>query len=80
MCVLIRPLWPGAGQQCSVHSIYPARQRQQATATSNGNGQLNLAPSAGRGFGAIERTKFRGQECKRLYFGFLAFLELNYGV
>jgi hypothetical protein len=41
-----------------------------ATATSNGNGQLNLAPSAGRGFGAIERTKFRGQECKRLYFGF----------
>jgi hypothetical protein len=41
-----------------------------ATATGNGNGQLNLAPSAGRGFGAIERTKFRGQECKRLYFGF----------
>ena len=49
----------------------------QYTVSSNGNGnsQLNLAPSAGWGLGAIKRTRFRGQECKRLYFGILAFLE-----
>jgi hypothetical protein len=35
---------------------------------ANANSQLNLAPSAGRGLGAIKRTRFRGQECKRLYF------------
>ena len=46
-----------------------------ANGNGNGNGQLNLAPSAGRGLGAIKRTRLRGQECKRLYFGILAFLE-----